>query len=184
MLLEVWEQSLEASAQGFVEHVVVADDIGSACFIEGVPAIVGHLEIASDQIHRAEAEVMKQSQRGEHNAAFALDAQRVGLIAVVAPRDAVAGQEPLMIEVIASAVEQHTGHLADMEGTGLHRAIGVLDAELADAVAHGDELGDAGVFPAGVDESAGVIDAGPEGRAVDCPGVVDTHGDDAALIKQ
>ncbi len=184
VLLEVWKQGFEAFAQGIVERVVVADDIGGSCFIEGVPAIVGHLEIAPEQVHGAEAEVVEQSKGGEHDASFALDAQRIGLVAIVAPRNTVASQEALVVEVITSAIEQYTRHLADMECTGAHGTVGFLNSQSTDAMTHRHELGNAGVLPAGVDESAGVIDAGPEGRAVDRPGVVDAHRDDAALVEE
>ena len=59
VLLEVRQQGFEAPAQRFVERVVVADDIGCSCFVEGIPSIIGHLEITTKQVHGAEAEVVE-----------------------------------------------------------------------------------------------------------------------------
>ncbi len=184
VLLEVRQQRLEASTQGVVERVVVTDRAGLAGFVEGVLAVLGHREIAPEQIHSPEAEVVEQTQGREHDAAFALDPERVGLLALVAPRDGVAGEKAFVVEVIAATVEQDAGHLADMEGAGSHGTVVELDAQPMDAMTDRHELQDARIFPARIYEPARIIDTSPERRAVHGPCVVDAHRDDAALVEQ
>ncbi|MBK9187320.1 MAG: hypothetical protein IPM33_00025 [Phycisphaerales bacterium] len=183
MLLEVRLQGLEALLEALVQDGVVADRVLASVLVEGVSPLAVHPEVRAEQVDRAEAQVVQQVQRGEHDRALAFDAKGIGVLAVLAPVDRVALEEPAVVEVVAAAVEEHAGHLSHLERAGAERAVGVLDAKALVEVRDGNDLQDARVLPAGVDEAAGVIHAGPQRGAMHGPGVVDGHRDDAAPVE-
>jgi hypothetical protein len=67
--------------QRVIEHVVVPDRVGSPVLGEGVLAVLGHLEIAAQQVHRRESEVVQEAECHEHDRAAAGDAQESGFLA-------------------------------------------------------------------------------------------------------